>query len=159
MLVRAGLRALGPLADNVNAGNVLIEALLEAVGPEGTILGLPFTMAFLLVSRHKDYVFDPATTPTYTGGFTSAMLQWPGAVRSSHPTNSFVAIGRHAREMLAGHDETAPSFLPMKELLARDGKMLSLGCIASGPGYVTVHWARHELGLTKRSILQHRWKV
>jgi len=159
VLVRAGLREIGLTADRGKAGKTFIEALLEAVGPEGTIVGLPFTLAFLRLGRHRDYVFDPATTPTYTGGFASAMLDWPGVVRSSHPSTSFAAIGRHADELLAGHDETAPSFWPMKALLERDGKMLLIGCIASGPGFSTVHWIRHELGLTLRNIMRNRWRV
>lgn len=159
VLVRAGLRALGPLREKEKPGKVFIEALLEAVGPQGTIVGLPFTLAFLRVNRHRDYVFDPATTPTYTGGFASAMLEWPGVVRSPHPSTSFAAIGRDAAKLLSGHDETAPSFWPMKALLERDGKMLSMGCIASGPGFVTVHWLRHELGLTLRNIMRKRWHV
>ena len=156
VLVRAGLRELGPLEDRAK---VFIEALLEAVGPEGTILGLPFTLAFLRVTRHRDYVFDPAVTPTYAGGFASALLEWPGAIRSSHPCNSFVAIGRLAQVMLAGHDESAPGFWPMKALLEHNGKMLSAGCISSGPGFVTIHWARQELGHTLQNIMRGWWKV
>ena len=47
----------------------------------------------------------------------------------------------------------------MKSLLERNGKMLSTGCISSGPGFVTVHWARYELGHVFQSLLRGRWKV
>lgn len=158
VLVRAALRAMGPV-EGGSAAKLLIDALLELVGPEGTIAGLAFTGGFLWLRKHRDYVFDPATTLPTSGGLAVAMVKHPSAVRSTHPSNSFVAIGRHAAELMAGHDDTAPCFFPMAAMLRRDAKMLLVGCLDSSPGFSTAHWARHELGLTVRNILRGRWRV
>jgi aminoglycoside N3'-acetyltransferase len=41
----------------------------------------------------------------------------------------------------------------MGRLVASGGKQVLIGCTLSSPGFTTVHWAQHVLGLDRRSIL------
>ena len=84
------LRSFGAPLENGAKG--LIEALLEAVSPGGAVAapthGRP----------PSDGPFDPATAPMWDamGGFPRALLAWPGARRSLHPTHSDVAAGERS---------------------------------------------------------------
>jgi aminoglycoside N3'-acetyltransferase len=150
-LVRADVGAVGRVRGGVGEG--LIGALRDAVGADGTLVALSFTKNFPLFRLDEGYVFDRDTPPT-TGALARLFLEQPDAVRSRHPTNSFVAIGRRAAELMAGHDESASCFEPMGKLLALRGKQLLIGCVDSSPGFTTVHWAQHVLGLSRRSLLK-----
>jgi aminoglycoside 3-N-acetyltransferase len=149
VLVRAAVKAIGPIEDSARS---LVKALIEVIGPEGTLLGLAFTKTFFFPSRHPEYVFDGTNSAT-TGGFVAAMLGWPGAIRSAHPTNSFVGIGAQAGELLRGHNETATCFSPLEKLIEGQGKMMLIGCLDDSPGFSTVHLVQAHLGLSKKSLL------
>lgn len=149
VLVRAGLSSLGKLEAR-HPGKGLLAALQQAVGSEGTILGLTFTKSFTDPEAHPDDVFTPKTRPI-TGGLARTLLAAKGAVRSRHPTNSWVAVGAEAEVMMAGHDHTATCFAPIRGLLERGGKMLLVGCVHDSPGFSTVHYAQDQLGLSTQN--------
>jgi aminoglycoside N3'-acetyltransferase len=149
-LVRADVGEIGRVKGGT--GDSLIGALRDAVGPEGTLVALAFTRTQFLWRVDRSAAFNEKTPPT-TGALAKLFLEQPDAVRSRHPTNSFVAIGARAAEMMAGHDETTSSFEPMGKIVAAAGKQVLIGCTGSSPGFTTVHWAQHTLGLDRRSIL------
>jgi aminoglycoside 3-N-acetyltransferase len=151
--VRANVGAIGRVRGGL--GESLRGALRDAVGEAGTIVSLSFTRTFPLFRLDRGYVFDE-TTPTTSGALPKLLLETPGRVRSRHPTNSFVAVGARAAEILAGHDEHSSSFQPMERLVALGGKQLVVGCVDDSPGFTTVHLAQHRLGLSTRSILRNR---
>jgi aminoglycoside 3-N-acetyltransferase len=153
VLVRANVGAIGRVRGGL--GESLRGALLDAVGEMGTVVSLAFTRTFPLMRLDRTYIFDE-DTPTTSGALPKLLLETPGRVRSRHPTNSFVAVGARAAEILAGHDERSSSFLPMERLVALGGKQLVIGCVDDSPGFTTVHWAQHRLGLSTRSLLRHR---
>jgi aminoglycoside 3-N-acetyltransferase len=153
VLVRANMGAIGRVKGGLGEG--LLGALRDAVGDAGTIVSLSFTRTFPLLRLDRTYVFDEAT-PTTSGALPTLLLATPGRVRSRHPTNSFVALGARAEEILSGHDERSSSFQPMERLLALRGKQIVIGCVDESPGFTTVHWAQHRLGLSTRSLLRHR---
>jgi aminoglycoside 3-N-acetyltransferase len=150
-LVRADVGEIGRVKGGT--GESLIGALRDAVGPEGTLVALAFTKTTFLGRLRDSDVFDEKTPPT-TGALARLFLEQPDAVRSRHPTNSFVALGARAAEVMAGHDERASSFAPMGKLVEHSGKQVLVGCTRSSPGFTTVHWAQHVLGLDRRSILR-----
>jgi aminoglycoside N3'-acetyltransferase len=158
VLARGSVRSIGTIFGPGRPREKVIRALLSALGAEGTLVGLAFTRTFLFPRKHREYVFDRHTPPT-TGGFASAMVEWPGSVRSGHPSNSFVAIGRNAELILNGHDERAGCFSPIERLLELDGKMLAMGIPPENPGFSTVHLAQFHLGLSTRSIMANRLGV
>jgi aminoglycoside N3'-acetyltransferase len=73
--------------------------------------------------------------------------------------NSFAAIGPKAEEILADHDASALTYLPMQKIIDLDGKMLVSGCVASSPGFTTVHYAQEVLGLSRRSLVRNKVRV
>ena len=156
VLVRADLGELGRVRGGVGAA--VMGALKDAVGPEGTLVALSFTRTLPLLRLDREYVFR-SDTPSTAGALARLFLEDPEVRRSRHPTNSFAAIGARAEQVLAGHDETAPSFLPMAQLIALGGRQLLIGCGEASPGFTTVHWAQHQLGLASRSLLRNRFGV
>ena len=150
VLVRVALKSIGFEDGNPAIG--LIQTLVEVIGNEGTIVGLAHNDEKWFPYFHKDHVVNLKTAPN-TGGFVKAMVTWPGSLRSRHPTNSFVAIGKLAGEIVDGHDENAYCFAPMEKLVEFGGKMILIGCIKNSPGFSTVHLAQEKLGLAKRSLL------
>jgi len=143
--------------------DTLIDALLECVGEEGTLLIPAFTRSFRLpiprTARGSmirpgwggmvpwDYVFDPDTTPPETGAVPAAMWRREGSVRSRHPVFSVVAMGRLAEFLVRGHDENAPGFLPYSRLAERGGRGLFIGL--EGRLVSLRHLGQVEAGLMK----------
>lgn len=148
LLVRADLGTIGKL--NTKKREDYINFLLEAVGESGTIIGLSFTMSFFL-KKNKNIIFD-GTNKSYTGAFSNTMLKHPKAVRSLHPTNSYVAIGKDAEYILDNHDENSGAYEPIRKIIALNGKMILIGCVDSSPGFTTTHLAEVDLGLHRKII-------
>jgi aminoglycoside 3-N-acetyltransferase len=73
--------------------------------------------------------FNPETEPSLTGTITEAVRQWPGAVRSWHPTHSWAMIGPRAAEFADGHHLIGGvSFgSPLDRIVQSGGKVLLLG--------------------------------
>ena len=72
LLVRADLGKVGKVKGRI--GETIINALLTAVGIEGTIIALSFTKTFLLQKIDKKYVFDNNTVPI-TGALAKLFLK------------------------------------------------------------------------------------
>lgn len=151
VLVRTALRSIG-ISDGTPA-ITLLQALIEAVGSEGTVVGLAFNNRTWFPWIGKKNTINLKTAPI-TGGFAKGMVNFPGSVRSEHPTNSFVAIGKNGHEIIAGHDENSTCFFPMEKLVALDAKMVLIGCVDSSPGFSTVHLAQEKLGLATHSLFR-----
>lgn len=88
IMVHSSLSALG----HVEGGaETLIEALIEAVGPEGTVA---------MPAMPGGGVFDIETSPSAVGTVTEAFRTYPGVKRSFHPSHSACAIGPRADFLL-----------------------------------------------------------
>lgn len=149
LLVRADLGAIGKLETKKRED--YINFMIEAIGEEGTIVGLSFTQSFNILKKNKNIIFD-GTNKSYTGAFANTMLSHPKAVRSSHPTNSYVAIGKNAKYILENHDENSGAYEPIRKIIELNGKMILIGCVESSPGFTTTHLAEVDLELHKRII-------
>jgi aminoglycoside N3'-acetyltransferase len=149
LLVRADLGAIGKI-DTRNREDY-INCMLNAVGVEGTIVGLSFTNSFSIFNKNKNVIFE-RNSKTYTGAFSNTMLKFKNSLRSSHPTNSYVAIGKYAEYILKEHDETSGAYEPIRKLMELNAKMILIGCVESSPGFTTTHLAEVDLGLHKRII-------
>lgn len=150
VVLRVSLRSLGV----PHPAETLVRALLDVVGPGGSLYALAFTDVFSLPLRGAAlrFVFDE-NTPAKTGGLANHLLRFPGAVRSRHPTNSFVGVGDFAREVLADHGPDSPIFDPVRRLAEHErGKMLLVGRLFESPGFSTVHVAQHLLGFGNRTV-------
>lgn len=109
LVVHSGFEGLKPAGAKPDE---IIDALLDLVGPEGTLAmsTIPF---FRKEPRGADYMtrdvsdlvprFDPARTPASTGEIAYLFMGRPGVVRSRHPINTMAALGPHAAAMMAGN--------------------------------------------------------
>ena len=123
----------------------VIEALIEAVGEEGTIMmptqswknldpedGVHWTVPeeYWQVIRDNWPAYDKRITPTNTmGAVAEAFRQWPGALRSDHPARSVAAWGKHAEYLVSGHDlsNIFGEGSPIGKLYELGGKVLLIG--------------------------------
>jgi aminoglycoside N3'-acetyltransferase len=146
VLIRAGLGAVGRV-DRKS----FIQALLNVVGEDGTIISLAFTPAAYpwKVSNVPPFTLE---TPSYAGALPNSMLRHAGSYRSMHPQCSYVAIGKHARYLTSDHGPRSGAYEPVRKLIELKGKMMLVGCVYSSPGFTTTHLAEFDLGLTNRII-------
>jgi aminoglycoside N3'-acetyltransferase len=151
-LVRVDFGKLGLLARP--GDHTLIRSLLDVLGPGGTLVALTHSPTQWIFRRDRRYVFHPRTAPCITGRFAKAVLKWPGAWRSSHPTCSMTAVGPGARDLLADHDHRSTCFGPIRKLVEANAWMLLLGCVQSSPGFSTVHLVYEDVGLAHRSLIR-----
>lgn len=146
----------------IGGEQAVIEALLDVLGPSGTLVmpaqswqlcdpavlddpAVPHA-AWQLV-RDNLPVYDPAVTPTRTMGRVAELFRTlPGAVRSGHPHRSFAAIGPRATEIAAVHDLDCPNGerSPLRTMFDLGAWTLLLGV---GHAKSTVlHLAEHRSG-------------
>jgi aminoglycoside 3-N-acetyltransferase len=118
-LGRVGRTEGGPIA--------VIEALLEVLGPDGTLV-MPAESPQLSDPASLE-VFDPKTTATTMGAIPEAFRSYPGTHRSSHPLVSVCANGRRARAITAEHalELCEGRGTPFEKLYELDGWTLLLG--------------------------------
>lgn len=139
VMVHAGLRAVGPM---LGGPDTLIEALLDVVGPEGTLLCyLNWEQQYedaldeegRLPDALKPHVppFDPLRSRASRdhGFFAEAVRTTPGALRSANPGASVAAIGRRAAWFTADHplDYGYGPGSPFDKLVQVGGKVLMAG--------------------------------
>lgn len=142
ILIRASLGAVGRIAGGADA---FIDALLESVGDEGTIVSLAFTSGTFLKIPKKYEAFD-ISKKSYAGALPNTMLKRKGACRSRHPMCSYVAIGAHADNLTKDHNERSPAYEPVRKIIELGGKCILVGCVKNSPGFTTTHLAEADLG-------------
>ena len=135
VMMHSSLSALG----HVEGGaETVVDALLDAVGPAGTLLAPAFRDS-VWGDRAEFGNTDcgacpqrlcPSRQPGFQGVIAETIRRRPGALRSCHPTHSWVALGPAAEQLLAGHHRSATPCgpgNPFEELVAVDGCVLLLG--------------------------------
>jgi aminoglycoside 3-N-acetyltransferase len=148
LMVYSSLRSIG----FVEGGpDTVIDALMDVVGPGGTLAFPTFTIAGTMSETLADgtFVFDPATSPSTVGKITEVFRHRPGVFRSLHPTHSVAAWGRLAREVTATHLEDGTNFgasSPFGKLLQFDAKAVGLG-VTFAP--ITWYHAYEDMNLDK----------
>ncbi|SDB64320.1 aminoglycoside N(3)-acetyltransferase [Butyrivibrio sp. INlla16] len=142
VMVHASLSQIGYVCGGAQA---VIEALIEVVGDEGTIM-MP-TQSWKNLDpetgvhwdadeadwdkiRENWPAYDKAITPTNTMGAVAEMFRsWPGAIRSDHPARSVAAWGKHAKYLTENHDlsNIFGEGSPIGKLYELGGKVLLIG--------------------------------
>ena len=97
LLLHSSLSSLGIVP---GGADTVIDALLHALGPSGTLV-FP-TLSYLFCTKESP-AFDVRSTPTNLGAIPSAALRRAGALRSLHPTHSCCALGARAEEVVGRH--------------------------------------------------------
>ncbi|WP_106317572.1 aminoglycoside N(3)-acetyltransferase [Actinoplanes italicus] len=143
VMVHSALRSVGFVAGHVQA---VVHALLEVLGPEGTLVvpthtsynsdpagwsNPPVPEAWWPVIRAGNPGYDRALSPSrYMGALAESVRTWPGALRSGHPQVSAAALGARAAEIVGEHppvDELGDGS-PLGAVYRLDGKVLLIGC-------------------------------
>lgn len=155
LYLRAAVGKVGPTA--TGKSDAFMGAALDAVGTDGTLVAPAFKRQYPIWRRDIPLA-DQDRAPS-TGALSDIMIGHPDAVRSEHPTHSFVAIGRRATEIVAGHTAQVACFEPIRRVVAAGGKAMLVGCVADSPGFSTVHLAQFDLGLTRQHYLRFLYHV
>ncbi|MDH3216298.1 MAG: AAC(3) family N-acetyltransferase [Candidatus Krumholzibacteria bacterium] len=148
LFIHSSLRSLG----FVEGGpDTVIEALLEVVGDEGTLLFPTFTIhgSMKETLASEEFIFDPVNSPSTVGKITEIFRRRPGVRRSHHPTHSVAAMGPLAEELTRTHLKDGTNFgagSPFGKMLEHGGKVVGLG-INFGP--VTYYHVYEDLNLDK----------
>ncbi len=122
LLVHSSLRSFGYVQGGADA---VIDALLEAVGDQGTVLVPTLTFSILKVVPYR---FSAKHTRSTTGRITEVFRQRPQARRSLHPVSSAAAIGPHAAYLTAAHlDTPCGPGSPYYRLFELGGKVVFFG--------------------------------
>ncbi|MFT4295710.1 MAG: AAC(3) family N-acetyltransferase [Micropruina sp.] len=155
VMVHTSLRSLGWV---IGGAQTVLEALREAVGPEGT-LAMP-TQSWQLCDpafldetppqwwptiRENLPLYHPATTPSQTMGIVAELFRTtPDALRSPHPHRSITAAGPRAAQVTATHPLDAPAGeqSPLGALVELDACILLLGVTAAK--VTALHLAEHR---------------
>lgn len=142
VMVHTSLSSLGYVCGGAQS---VIEALMESVGKEGTILmptqswkNLDPTAGVYWqkpeewwpVIRENIPAYDKRITPTNTMGAVPEMFrQWPGTLRSDHPARSVAAWGHYAQFLTENHDlsDIFGDSSPIGRLYELDGYVLLIG--------------------------------
>ena len=125
IMVHSSLKSFGWVEGGAHAA---IHALMEAIGPQGTLLMPSFNHSAPFGADGPGF-YDPRETPTSNGRIPDTFWRMPGVYRSLNPTHPYAAWGRDAERYTRHHHLT----LTMGEdsplgLLARDGGyQLNLG--------------------------------
>ncbi|HLN52596.1 MAG TPA: AAC(3) family N-acetyltransferase [Lentimicrobium sp.] len=109
----------------------LLDLLLQAVGPEGTLLFPAWHFNY----RAEDYlkkglVFDVRRSPSALGMLSEVARRHPAARRSLHPTSSVTAIGPKAGYLTAEHHLSVypcGDKSPFYKMMELDAKIIGLG--------------------------------
>jgi len=93
LLVHSSYKSFGPVE---GGPQTVVNALEEALGPEGTLIMPTFNFDF-----NKGQPWDVRSTPSQMGVLTELVRKDPRARRVFHPIYSFAILGKHA-DMLGG---------------------------------------------------------
>jgi aminoglycoside 3-N-acetyltransferase len=118
VMVHSSLSSIGRVE---GGAETVVEAFLELLGPEGTLMVPTFT-------HSGCQYFDPLITPSLNGAITEAARHVPGAVRSLHPTHAATAIGPDAERLVDDGDRGALGRdCALDRLCKKGGYVLLLG--------------------------------
>ncbi len=155
VLLKGDLSEIGMVSTNPKSSLALVfQVLWDVLGgeSEGTIITSSFTDTFFKW-KMTNFVFDEKAPSRSGGAFAKYFLSHPNAVRSKHPSNSFVAIGKRAQDLVKDHNENSRQYDPVGKVIELNGKALTLGAVVQPPDFMTGHYAQQQAGYTTTSIL------
>jgi aminoglycoside N3'-acetyltransferase len=167
VMVHASLRRIGPVHRGA-AG--VIEAILDAIAPDGTMLMVLGAMdGHAWVNERPEAErealladaepFDAQRTPADpdVGALAEVFRTYPGSIVSDHPEGRFAALGPLAHALLdevPWNDYFGPGS-PLERLVERDGRVLRLG--ADLNTVTALHYAEYRCSLeAKRRVRRYR---
>jgi aminopeptidase-like protein/aminoglycoside N3'-acetyltransferase len=145
----AAFRAMDSSLAELDLCELLLNAIIEVIGQEGTLFVPTFSLSFA-----RSEVFDPERTPAFAGewntsvGFSEYIRRQPDAVRSADPNFSVCGLGPQADRMLGGLPATTygPDCF-YERLMRATGKI----CCIGGVQHISfLHYAEETFGVPYR---------
>lgn len=144
VLVHSSYKSLGGVEGGPQA---VIDALLEVLGPQGTLVMPTFNFDF-----NKGQPWDVRSTPSQMGVLTELVRTDPRAKRVFHPIYSFAVIGKYAEELTR---ERYKSSYERKSLFGKlrdlDGKIMIIG-LSYNHSFTFVHHVEEMEGVDYRYL-------
>jgi len=133
----------------------VLQVLLEIIGPNGNIITPSYTETDYIWGRELPH-FDVNNVPP-NNAFAQAIFslsEKQNVVRSKHPTNSYIAIGPMATDLVGWHNEKYLAYAPMVLLKGMNFKnlLLAMGEDES-KGLSVLHAAQEYLGMSTKNYL------
>lgn len=168
VIVHMSMKSLGYI---VGGEEVVIRALLEAVGEDGTIMMPSQTWKNLDPSKGVHWTepeewwgvirehwpaYDKRVTPAIGMGAVARMFStWPGVERSDHPARSFAAYGKNAKYLTENHDlaNIFGSESPLDKLYHLKGKVLLIG--VDHDKNTSIHLSETKADFDKKFTVEH----
>jgi len=128
LFVHSSLNAMGVVE---NGAQTVLEALMEILGPEGTLV-MP---SYPGTGKNAEYVasckvFDVKNTPSRMGVITEKFRKRKGVFRSAHLTDAVCAFGKHAEWITEKHHlclRPHEKDSPFERFIRLNGKVLLIG--------------------------------
>jgi aminoglycoside 3-N-acetyltransferase len=165
VMVHAGLRSVGPMLGGPDS---LIGAILDAVGPAGTVVAYTdwngdyhdlLDEAGRVPAIWRDDVapFDAAFSRAIrdNGALAELIRTYPGALRSGSPGASCAAVGAKAAWLTSDHalDYGYGEASPLAKLVEVQGKVLMIG--APLDTMTLLHHAEHMADIPGKRVVRH----
>lgn len=164
-MIHAGLRAVGP---TLGGPDVLVRAVLDVLGDEGTLLvytdwddgadGFRGELGHVPAKWREDVPpFDPASSRAIrsTGAIAELVRTFPGARRSGNPGASVAAVGGRSEWFVENHalDYGYGEQSPFGRLVEARGKVLRVG--APLDTMTVLHHAEHKANIRGKHVLRY----
>jgi aminoglycoside N3'-acetyltransferase len=139
-----------------NGPFTLIEALIEAVGKDGTVLMPAYSIhGGMKKTLESDTLFNPKTSKVTVGLIPETFRNHPGVHRSLHPTHSICAYGKLAMDITKDHEKCDTTFgkgTPFYKFMEMNGKLVGIG-IDLGPVtfYHVIEEVEHDFPIKTHS--------
>jgi aminoglycoside 3-N-acetyltransferase len=165
VMVHAGLRAVGPI---LGGPDTLIGAILEVLGPAGTLLAYTDWNGDFhdllddegrVPHEIRDDIapFDPTASRAIrdNGTFAEFVRTFSGAVRSENPGASCAAVGGSAQWFVSDHalDYGYGERSPLAKLVEARGKVLMIG--APLDTLTLLHHAEHLANIPDKRVIRY----
>jgi aminoglycoside 3-N-acetyltransferase len=165
LIIHSSLRSVGWVAGGPQA---VVDALQTVLTDDGTLVMPTFTGQYtdpawwenppvpddwVETIRETRPPFRPAVTPTRgMGSIPECFRNYPGVVRSEHPTTSFGVWGRDANAIAESHeiDYGLGEDSPLADIYDRDGYVLLLG--VGHENNSSLHLAEYRADFEKSSV-------
>ena len=165
--IREGLKGVGISAGDVlivhsrlNAANddpqhqqIVIEEILNVLGPEGTLILPAFSSQFIDTGA-----FDRKNTASDMGVLSEFIKTYEGVAVSQHPFHRFFAIGNHAKAITAEQSQTSfGEDSPLARMNALEGKILFLS--VEWDVCTFFHYIEENIGVPYRHIKEFSGEI
>lgn len=157
LYISADLLKVGYFDKNIDKFlNDWVEIFLSVVGDKGTLIVPSHTESFLKYKKNKKIIFKESS-PTNSGSLSRAFLRYKDRIRSKHPTNSYVSLGKYSNEILKDHNEHSLSYTHFKKIIDLNGRGLLLGNVNKN-GFFPYHYVQEKLNITKKFFLSGKYQ-